>query len=600
MSRTKLTHPSKFPDSAAPNLESITYLYSLTRTHHRSLSNILQDSIFSHAGLAGLNDHPALEVLDKLALALAERGEVDGLAEVEQVRHRLNQHSLNNQDLKPEVVHEPLASTSNKTLPESLVKADVLEPARRSTAEEVPFRLGSLKGSLDVITNHPVHLKDPYTRQDLLEESAYDAARWQKLHEQDQLNKLGLGTDVRLKGNPLQRFMSQWLEALVPFLEKELSRKGKRLPYVSEDIVALLSLMDVRKLAFITIVEVLRNAGNTTLADGIKATRAIIILGRAVEDEYGAEAWKILHPELYDRLISSPARKPQLAVRKFMVEEGIAEGAANVARQEGYGDMADELVHIQDANERTAKLSARKRAMPWSQKMRAKVGGFLIQSLLQTAKVQRTEKLEDDQVITETQPAFYQSYQFIRGQKVGVLKVNPAISKRLDKDNVGHEIFPRYLPMLVPPKPWTSWNSGGYRIHPTEILRINDCPEQLMYAKLGSEQGHLDRVFTALDVLGSTPWRINKAVFEVISQVWNSGEALADIPVNNADFSIPDPVMPSEAEMKDPTIRQSFRLAMKQVRLTRAKAHSQRCDLNYKLEIARAVSFYVPRPNLLR
>ena len=56
------------------------------RTHRRSLEIILQDPIFSHAGLAGLNDHPALEVIEELLAVLSSNGEQDIYDDVEAMR----------------------------------------------------------------------------------------------------------------------------------------------------------------------------------------------------------------------------------------------------------------------------------------------------------------------------------------------------------------------------------------------------------------------------------------------------------------------------------------------------------------------------------
>lgn len=327
-------------------------------------------------------------------------------------------------------------------------------------------------------------------RQDLLEESAYDAARWQSMHESDQLNKLGIGTDAKLKANNLQRHMNEWLSLLAPHLDSQINdsptRKASTTSLMDDhDLKELLKLMDVKKLAFMTITDTLRSAGNqASMMEGVKATRAIITLGRTVEDEFGAEAWKVLYPDLYDAAMSSPQQQQQLqpggggggstrAIRRFMMEQGIAVGAAKAASREGYGDEGDDIMQIEDRLEREAKLQARNRAIPWTQKMRAKVGGFLIKALLDVAVVKRSERdPATGERVEEVQPAFYQSYQFFRGNKIGVLKMNPVIQARLDKDSVGAAVFPRYLPMLVPPKPWTKWNSGGYRIHPSEYRRV--------------------------------------------------------------------------------------------------------------------------------
>lgn len=447
------------------------------RLHRRSLDAILHNPIFSHAGLAGLNNHPALEVVQELMSVLSEEGESEQLETVEAVRNRLITN-IRYQSEEP-TVSEPESEPRMSQLPSPASRHETpdLQPAKRTDTEEVPFRLGSLLGNLTTISGQRQQTSDPYVRQDLLEESAYDAARWQNMHDSDQLDKVGLRTEMKLKGNALQGYMKTWHVKLTELLTEQLAEDAKSAVIMPEklsdvDLMQLLQLMSPDKLAFMTVVETLKLAGAGSLQEGVKATRAIISLGRLVEDEYGAEAWRDLYPDLYEKAISSTAgaREPRLLIRKFMIEQGINAGAAKAARQEGYGDEADDLINIEDAVERQAKLQARQRAMPWTQKMRAKVGGYLIKGLLDVAFVERKEQLPSGEWVMQEQPAFYQSYQYQRGNKIGVLKVNPSVAQRLDKDELGVQVFPRFLPMLVPPKPWTKWNSGGYRIHSSKYL----------------------------------------------------------------------------------------------------------------------------------
>ena len=450
---------------------------------------ILQDPIFSHAGLAGLNDHGALEVLEELAAVLAESGESEAVIELDELRTRMvdkmryQEEGEGEDETLGSGKDMPLQQAQTLPVPQADEAAVHIQPASRTEKESIPFRLDSLLGNLTTIKGQRLQTTDPYVRQDLLEESAYDAARWQSMHDRDQLDKVGLGTETRLKGNQLQAHMKTWLDALTAELKLALcddpSPRTAKSTALDSDVQALLGLLDVEKLAYITIVETLRNAGGSSMTDGIKAVRAIIFLGRAIEDEFGAEAWKVLYPDLYDKAMASAAgpaaesrtggRDSRSSIRKFMMEQGIAAGAANAAHREGYGDEADELRNISDEAERAAKQQARDRAMPWTQKMRAKVGGFLLKALLDVATVLRREKIPSTgEWVEQTQPAFYQSYQFFRGNKVGVIKLNEAISSRLDKDSMDLSAFPRFLPMLVPPKPWTRWNLGGYRIHSSE------------------------------------------------------------------------------------------------------------------------------------
>ena len=59
--------------------------------------------------------------------------------------------------------------------------------------------------------------------------------------------------------------------------------------------------------------------------------------------------------------------------------------------------------------------------------------------------------------------ALYHSYQFVFGKKIGVIKFHPSFSRLLVESNdVKDVIHGRMLPMLVPPRPWLTYNSGGY------------------------------------------------------------------------------------------------------------------------------------------
>jgi len=60
------------------------------------------------------------------------------------------------------------------------------------------------------------------------------------------------------------------------------------------------------------------------------------------------------------------------------------------------------------------------------------------------------------------QPAFYHTIEYERGSRIGVIRLNPAVSERLAYDQLKDTLHPRQLPMLVQPEPWTSYNRGGY------------------------------------------------------------------------------------------------------------------------------------------
>lgn len=62
----------------------------------------------------------------------------------------------------------------------------------------------------------------------------------------------------------------------------------------------------------------------------------------------------------------------------------------------------------------------------------------------------------------ESQPAFYHAYEYVRGQKLGVIRLNPVVADRLAKDPLRETLHPRHLPMLVEPRAWLAPDQGGY------------------------------------------------------------------------------------------------------------------------------------------
>ena len=117
-------------------------------------------------------------------------------------------------------------------------------------------------------------------------------------------------------------------------------------------------------------------------------------------------------------------------------------------------------------------------------------------------------------------------------------------------------------------------------------MRYKDSQEQQSYVREASRQGSLELVYASLDVLGSTPWQINRQIFDVVLQVWNSGNRLGKIPP--AVYDAPEPEKPENFET-DPKAKVTYMARHKKYATDKANNHSDRCSTNYKIEIARAV-----------
>jgi len=63
------------------------------------------------------------------------------------------------------------------------------------------------------------------------------------------------------------------------------------------------------------------------------------------------------------------------------------------------------------------------------------------------------------------QPAFAHSYEYVRGRKLGLIRVNPVVAARIGSDHLGSMVHPKHLPMLVEPRKWVSDEEGAYLHH---------------------------------------------------------------------------------------------------------------------------------------
>ena len=119
-------------------------------------------------------------------------------------------------------------------------------------------------------------------------------------------------------------------------------------------------------------------------------------------------------------------------------------------------------------------------------------------------------------------------------------------------------------------------------------MRFKDSAEQLSYLKHASALGNVELVYAGLDVLGSTPWKVNRNVFDVVLKVWNSGERMGKLPP--VTYEHPEPERPQNYET-DMMERNVYLQRQRAYQHSKANNHSDRCNVNYKIEIARAVCF---------
>jgi DNA-directed RNA polymerase, mitochondrial len=309
------------------------------------------------------------------------------------------------------------------------------------TETEIPFNLDLLRKHLaHVSLARRVLSEDLAARQKLLEDSVYDVAVQRMRRQVELFKELGLDDGV-LKKPDLQLWMWKWHQLLQARLQTDIPdlttqevspRKNAHPP-----LAPFLSLIKPEKLSLITILEIMRLQGSGGVADGMKTARGLVAVGRAVELEYKAYMCKKNNIS-----IPSTARA----------------GESGFFSRFTYRDLHARRVtarkYMEDAEEWTS---------DWTQSLRVRVGSFLVDRLMDVAKVIRTgTNKRTGELVEEEQPAFTHTYEYVRGYKLGIIRLNPVVAERMAKDSIRDTMHPRHLPMLVKPKPWLSHNEGGY------------------------------------------------------------------------------------------------------------------------------------------
>ncbi|GAU51335.1 hypothetical protein TSUD_412820 [Trifolium subterraneum] len=253
------------------------------------------------------------------------------------------------------------------------------------------------------------------------------------------------------------------------------------------------------------------------------------------------------------------------------------------------------LIKKQKKQQALGIVRERDQAKPWGQEAQVKVGSRLIQLLIETAYIQPPANQFGDGGPPDIYPAFKHTLKTVSAdtnngrRRYGVIECDPMIQKGLEK-TARHMVIP-YMPMLVPPNSWTGYDKGAYLFLPSYVMRIHGAKQQRAALKR-APKNQLDPVFEALNTLGATKWRVNKSVLSVIDQIWANGGRLADL-VDRDDLPLPEePDTEDEAEIR------KWKWKVKNVKKENNERHSQRCDIELKLAVARKMKeeegFYYP------
>lgn len=226
----------------------------------------------------------------------------------------------------------------------------------------------------------------------------------------------------------------------------------------------------------------------------------------------------------------------------------------------------------------------------WTQSARITIAAFLLSKFINVAlypeENKKKGKVGDDE-ITKV-PAFSHTLIWTNGQRKGMIKVCDSFKNKLVGRPPVYENNATQLPMISKPEPWKEFR-GGYLRMPAKLMRMKDVYGlQDVYVHAAIENGHLNEVLTALNVLGQTPWKLNERLLQIMIEVWNTGEPLTNFPPA-------DPVMeypPEPDATADDATKRKWKFQVHEVNNMKSGYQSNRCFINLQLEIASAFSGY--------
>ncbi|KAJ2887818.1 DNA-directed RNA polymerase [Coemansia asiatica] len=368
-------------------------------------------------------------------------------------------------------------------------------------------------------------------------------------------------------------FTAKWLPQLETLIEEEQARCRKALETGTDRVRTqygkFLTQLDASKIAIITILETLRHNAvdiNSNASEsmpkfvGVKTVTLVLALSNAIHNEIRFENIKM-------------RSNRHILARNMSV--------AKLASSGKLFNMA-----IRRAEAMALKSSSREWLDSWDVSTKTRIGSLLVSMLIEVARVPESIYDPVTGVVTKRMaPAFLHSNIMHRGLKYGIISPHSTLREVFKKDSIASTVNARHLPMLIPPRPWLTYDSGGYLTMNEPCVRMKDTAEQLRYLKVASDQDKLHTLLAGLDSLGLTKWAINRSVFDVVRKVWNSGIELAGIPANT--YSVPEPVKPEDFETNK-RARLEHLFQVREWNNGIANQHSQRCDCNYKVEIAQA------------
>lgn len=180
-------------------------------------------------------------------------------------------------------------------------------------------------------------------------------------------------------------------------------------------------------------------------------------------------------------------------------------------------------------------------------------------------------------------------------KRAGIIKAHPIILRNstfLDELLHGGANF---FPMVHPPKPWTSPQSGGFLSDIAPLVRSLEPAMINKYLTQAHLTGQLNSTFDSLNALGELPWAVNSDMEDFVGKVMALPDGFMNIPPTSDTIArIPRPEPPRRNQFISSddysAERNRFQLSLKKHNETVQNLRSQRSYYDMNARIAKALS----------
>ena len=212
------------------------------------------------------------------------------------------------------------------------------------------------------------------------------------------------------------------------------------------------------------------------------------------------------------------------------------------------------------------------RGLSWSKGDMSKLGGALINKFVDVWKLKDHNGNVRPRIFVEPRTTTGK-------QEANHLLCDGSMTQWIEDAHLTKAITePKYLPMVVPPKPWTTIHDGGY-LTPTP----GQCFIRGMKREFQDDVMSLNmpEVFAATNAAQATAWKINDRIRLLMQECWDTGGQLGGMPPADDLPLPPRPAsLPRELRTADMTDEQVG--ILKAFRVETAKAYSVNAQIQGK------------------